>query len=122
MNMGSLRAELSFPTSYAAPTELDRHGDGGAAGGHHPDDDDSSDDDDGEELNEDVMILGSTPQGANAGGGAWQRPRGGGAGFGGERFDNGQPALRIQHVRRPLSAGRGGVVQTPCTVARPRAL
>ena len=100
MNMGSLRAELAFPTSYAAPTDLDRRGDGGAAGGHHlDDDDDSDDDDDGEELNEDVMILGSTPQGMGAGGGAWRRPPTSGSGFGGERFDNGQPALRVQHVR-----------------------
>ncbi len=60
MNMGSLRAELAFPASYAAQPELDRRDNGGAAGGGHHEDYDS-DDDDGE-LDEDVMILGSTPQ------------------------------------------------------------
>ena len=152
MNMGSLRAELAFPASYAAQPELDRRDNGGAVGGHH-EDDDSDDDDDGE-LDEDVMILGSTPQvrmlrpcvanvpdytlscyiachsisrshvcicgarcslsrivqqGVGAGGaGAWRRPPVGaavgasGLGFGSERFDNGQPALRVQHVRMSL--------------------
>ena len=61
MNMGSLRAELAFPASYAAQPELDRRDNGGAAGGGHHEDYDSDDDDDGE-LDEDVMILGSTPQ------------------------------------------------------------
>ncbi len=148
MNMGSLRAELAFPASYAAQPELDRRDNGGAVGGHHADDD--SDDDDGD-FDEDVMILGSTPQvrvlrprilrdrfpvtrpacewreaaysayvGArgspnhtpqglgDGGAGAWRRPPVGaavgasGLGFGSERFDNGQPALRVQHVRVSL--------------------
>lgn len=89
MNMGSLRAELAFPASYKSGADTVRRGscDTGVGG---------ASDDDGEELDDDdlmMMVMGSTPQ---QGARTWrlQPP--------GSRFDNGQPALRAQQVRRAL--------------------
>ncbi len=57
----------------------------------------------------------------DGGAGAWRRPPVGaavgasGLGFGSERFDNGQPALRVQHVRLLLVwlIYRGTVIGAP---------
>ena len=96
MNMGSLRAELAYPASYKSgvDTELRRISGGGAS------------DDDAEDLDDDdlmMMVMGTTPQQQGARTWNLQAPV--------ARFDNGQPAMRAQQVRRLSAVIQNKVLQ-----------